>query len=84
MVRITERSRLERVEHILGSGSGVLDFAVEGESSYYTWEGEEDSDWVVDDVDYVENDDEDRFILYPEEDFFICEIENESVQCWSE
>ncbi|MFC7141825.1 hypothetical protein ACFQMA_18565 [Halosimplex aquaticum] len=84
MVRITERSRLERVEHILGSGSGILDFAVEGEPNYYTWEGNEGSDWVIDDVDYVENDDEDRFILYPEEDFFICEIEDESVQCWSE
>jgi hypothetical protein len=27
---------LKRVEHILGSGTGMLDFAVAGESEYYT------------------------------------------------
>jgi hypothetical protein len=82
---------LERVEHILASGTGTLDFAVEGESNYYTWRGTENADWTVIGVDRVENDDEDRLLLYPTGDFFICEIVADAeegnrgpVQCRSE
>ena len=91
MVRISQDRRFERVEHIEVSVSGILDFAVEGDSTRYTWDGVEDADWTVDDVEYAENGDEDRFYLYPEEDYFICEIEataeegNEGpVRCWCE
>lgn len=38
MARITQSTRLDRVQHIVGSGSGMLDFAVEGEDDYYTWD----------------------------------------------
>jgi hypothetical protein len=84
MSHITQTTRLERVEHILGSGTGTLDFAVEGEEEYYTWEGNEDADWDVEDVESVENVDEDRFLIYPEEAYFICEIdaERDVVRCW--
>jgi hypothetical protein len=34
MTRINQSTRLERVEHILGSGSGIRDFAIENERSY--------------------------------------------------
>lgn len=91
MPRIAQRTTLERVEHILGSGVGTLDFAVEGESEYYTWIGTEDADWEIEDVTIVENTDEDRFILYPEGDYFTCEIaavgekgNDGPVHCWSE
>lgn len=90
MPTITERTKLEQVEHILASGSGVLDFAVAGEDNYYTWRGTEEADWRVDDVRCVENAEEDRLILYPEGDF-TCEInaENEEnnagpVRCFCE
>ncbi|MWG36109.1 hypothetical protein [Halomarina oriensis] len=83
--------RLERVEHILGSGSGVLGFAIDGQNQYETWVGVEDAEWTVYGVKSVENAEEDRFVMYPEEDYFICEItseksggEDKSVQCWSE
>ena len=56
---IAQQTRLERVEHILGSGTGILDFAVESESGYRTWRGAEDADWEVEDVARIENDDED-------------------------
>lgn len=88
MPEITQSTRLERVEHILGSGTGTLDFAVEGEQGYYTWEGGEESEWTVDDVCRVENAEEDRFVLYPEESHFVCEVEitesSVSVECWCE
>lgn len=74
MPEVIEQMRLERVEHILTSGTGTLDFAVEGEESYYTWRGTEDSDWTVEDVDRVENVEEDRILLEPEGDYFTCEI----------
>ena len=84
MSRITRTTRLERVEHILGSGSGVLDFAIEGEAAYRTWEGKEDADWNVEDVDSVENASEDRFLIYPEAEYFTCEIDADRgvVDCW--
>lgn len=72
---ITTRTVLEKVEHIVGSGAGVLDFAVVGEDHYYTWNGTEDANWTIEDVDYVENIEEDRFILHPEGEYFTCEIE---------
>ena len=91
MARITQSTRLSRVQHIVGSGTGVLDFAVDGEDGYYTWDGNEDADWEIEDVASVENIDEDRFILYPEGEFFVCEIESEGeeqntgpVHCWCE
>lgn len=91
MVRISQTTRLERVQHIIGSGTGTLDFAVEGDESYNTWDGLEDADWQVEDVASVENIEEDRFIMYPEGDFFTCEIESNGeegnkgpVHCWCE
>jgi hypothetical protein len=73
---VTEKIVLDRVEHILGSGTGTLDFAVEGENGYYTW--------------HVVNVDEDRFEIRPET-VFTCEIpadgeeNNEGpVRCWCE
>jgi hypothetical protein len=91
MTRISQTTRLDKVQHIIGSGSGVLDFAVESENSYYTWDGSEDADWEVNDVAQVENIEEDRFIMYPKNEFFICEIESAGeegntgpVQCWCE
>lgn len=91
MPRITTSTRLEQVEFILGSGTGVIDFAVAGEDAYYTWDGVEDADWSVEDVKLVENDDEDRFVLYPEGEYFICEIDadeeglnGDRVRCWCE
>lgn len=74
MPTITESRTLREVEQILASGSGVLDFSVAGESEYYTWWGVEDADWTVEDVDRVENETEDRFIIYPEGQYFVCEI----------
>ncbi|MCO8242986.1 hypothetical protein [Haladaptatus sp. AB643] len=91
MTRISQTTRLEKVEHIVGSGSGLLDFAVKGENGYDTWEGNEDADWTVEDVDSVQNVEEDRYIMYPEGDYFICEIEADTeernsgpVRCWCE
>ena len=74
MPHIVQSTTLDAVEHILISGTGVLDFAVAGEDDYYTWLGTEDADWTVEDVSRVENGDEDRVILYPDADTFICEI----------
>ena len=91
MTRISQSIRLERVEHILGSGTGILDFAVKGEHDYYTWGGTEDSDWTVENVGRIENTTEDRYLIHPEGQYFICEIEadgeegNEGpVRCWCE
>ncbi|GAB3680442.1 hypothetical protein GCM10028857_03170 [Salinarchaeum chitinilyticum] len=91
MPLISQETVLTDVEHILGSGGGTLDFAVAGENSYYTWHGVEDAEWSVEGVERVENDDEDRFLIYPEGDFFTCEIgadgeEHNSgpVHCYSE
>jgi len=50
MARITQSTRLSRVQHIVGSGTGVLDFAVDGEDDYCTWDGNEDAEWEVEDV----------------------------------
>jgi hypothetical protein len=72
---IKTRTTLGKVEHIVGSGTGILDFAVAEKDDYYTWNGTEDAEWTVKDVDYVENIEEDRFILYPEGDYFTCKIE---------
>lgn len=90
MPRISQDITLDKVEHILGSGTGLLDFAVENED-YYTWEGLEDAEWTIDDIDYIENDEEDRYLIYPEGDYFICEIEADQeeanigpVRCWCE
>lgn len=74
MPTISQRTVLHEVEHILASGNGTLDFAVSGENNYYTWHGDEDSEWTVEDVDRIENVEEDRLVIYPEEEFFTCEI----------
>lgn len=91
MPRISQATRLEQVEHIIGSGTGLLDFAVEGDSGYYTWEGDEDANWTIEDIDHVENIEEDRFVMYPEGEYFTCEIdayvEEDNigpVRCWCE
>lgn len=90
MPQVSADTKLTKVEHILGSGTGTLDFAVQGETNYYTWDGAEDADWAIDDVARVENNSEDRFILYPEAEYFICEIEDpdevgtEEIRCWCE
>lgn len=91
MARISQTTRLEEVEHILGSGTGTLDFAVKGENDYYTWEGNEEEDWTIENVDRVKNVEDDRFILYPSSEYFICEIgangeegNKGPVQCWCE
>jgi hypothetical protein len=77
MPQVSQRTVLEGVEHILGSGNGTLDFAVEGENQYYTWRGNEDAEWDVENVDRIENAEEDRFVIYPEGEYFVCEIEAE-------
>mgnify|MGYP000318432668 CR=1 FL=1 len=74
MPTITEDTVLTDVDHILASCTGVLDFSVVNEDSYYTWWGMEDAEWVVEDIDSVENVDEDRIIFYPEGESFTCEI----------
>jgi hypothetical protein len=91
MPRIARPVKLERVEHILGSGSGTLDFAVDGEPDYLTWDGGEDAEWEITDVERIENAEEDRFILYPQGNYFTCKIEADSeehnagpVHCWCE
>jgi len=88
VIRVSPPARLEGVQHIIGSGTGVLEFAVEGESEYYAWEGSEDAEWEVDDVGRVENIEEDRFIMYPAGECFVCEVEEGAsggvVRCWSE
>lgn len=90
MPTISQSIRLDEVEHILGSGSGTLDFAVRGDNSYYTWHGTEDADWEIDGVATVRNVEEDRFEMLPEGESFVCEIEasseegnSGSVYCWS-
>ena len=75
MTSVSQKTVLDKVEHILASGTGTLDFAVEGERDYYTWRGSEEADWEVEDVARVENADEDRFVIYPEGEYFVCEIE---------
>ena len=75
MTSVSQKTVLDEVEHILASGTGTLDFAVEGEDDYYTWRGSEEADWEVEDVARVENADEDRFVIYPEGEYFVCEIE---------
>lgn len=74
MTVVSQKTVLREVEHILGSGNGTLDFAVKGEEDYYTWNGVEDADWDVEDVARVENVEEDRFIMYPADETFTCEI----------
>jgi hypothetical protein len=92
MPKINQETGFERVQHIIGSGTGVLDFAVDGKDEYYTWEGSEEADWEVEDVERVENIEEDRFVMYPVGEYFVCEIESASegggvagsrVRCWS-
>jgi hypothetical protein len=91
MTTITTDVRLDSVEHILANGSGTLDFAVAGEDGYTTWRGTEDADWNFDDVGGVENVDEDRFIVYPDGEYFVCDVnaagEEQNpgpVECWCE
>lgn len=91
MPRISKTTKLERVEHIIGSGTGVLDFAVENENGYQTWECNEESDWEIQDVERVGNFEEGRFIFHPDGEFFTCEVESEGeegnsgpVRCWCE
>ncbi|WP_142860633.1 hypothetical protein [Salinigranum halophilum] len=74
MAVITDDIVLDQVEHILGSGTGTLDFAVSDEQEYFTWHGVEDAEWSISGVGRVENDDEDRFIMYPQGEYFHCEI----------
>ena len=91
MSTISQSTRLERVEHVLGSANGVLDFAVEGRNEHVTSWGTDDAEWTVEDVDRIESAEEGRFIIFPEGDYFVCEIEAESeehntgpVRCWCE
>jgi len=91
MPSIAQPVVLEKVEHILASGTGILDFAVEGENDYYTWRGSEEADWEVENVGQVENADEDRFVIYPKGGYFVCEIDADgeenndgSVRCYCE
>jgi len=91
MVRITQQRKFDKVEHILGSGTGILDFAIEGEDGYYTWSGTEEADWEIRDVETIENAEEDRFIIFPEGDYFKCDINAQceegntgTVRCWCE
>jgi len=86
MNQITQTTQLNSVEHILASGTGILDFAIEDESAYRTWEGTEDSDWSIEDIESVENADEDRFVMYPRGAYFRCEIDADRgvVRCWCE
>ena len=74
MPRVSAGTTLTQIEHILCSGTGTLDFAIEGEEQYYTWEGEEDADWTVSNVERIQNEDEDRIIIWPDEGYFSCEI----------
>jgi hypothetical protein len=85
MPHVSAYTKLTNVEHILGSGTGTLDFAVGGEDEYFTWDGTEEAEWSVEDVEQVDNSSEDRFILYPKEEYFICKIIDdgtEQVHCW--
>ena len=75
MTSVSQKTVLDKVEHILASGTGTLDFAVKGENDYYTWRGSEEADWEVEDVARVENADEDRSVIYPEGEYFVCEID---------
>lgn len=91
MATISQTRHLECVEHILASGTGVLDFAIEGQDDYLTWWGSGDADWTVRGADSIENAEEDRFVIYPEGEYFVCEIEAQGeegnsgpVRCWSE
>jgi len=88
---ISQSTVLDEVKHVLASGTGTLNFAVEGENNYYTWRGSEEADWQIEDVDRVENTDEDLFVTYPEGKYFVCEIEangeennNGPVRCYSQ
>lgn len=72
---VSQKTVLRDVEHIIGSGNGTLDFAVKGEDGYYTWNGVEDADWDVENVERIENGDEDRFIMYPAGETFTCEVD---------
>jgi hypothetical protein len=75
MPSVKQPKSLKQVEHILASGTGTVDFAVEGENEYYTWRGSEEGDWEVDDVARLENAEEDRVVIYPESEYFVCEID---------
>ncbi len=91
MSTITEDIVLREVEHILGSGNGTLDFAVAGENDYYTWRGCEEADWTITDTGRIENVEEDRIVIFPEGEYFVCEIKadteesnNGPVRCFCE
>lgn len=91
MPYIDSPRQLEKVEYIEASGTGVLDFAVADRDTPLTWSGVEDADWTVEDVASVENVDEDRFVLWPQGEYFTCDIQAEQdennlgpVRCWVE
>jgi hypothetical protein len=75
MPRVSAETELKHVEYISASGRATLDFAVKDKDDYHTWEGDkEDSDWTVENIQRVENGSEDRFVIFPEEDYFTCRI----------
>jgi hypothetical protein len=62
-------------------------------AEYYRWDGREDADWEITGVERIENIEEDRVIIYPKGEYFVCEIDVASdtgavtencVHCWSE
>jgi hypothetical protein len=91
MPLVSQKTVLRQVEHVLASGNGTLDFAVAGDDEYHTWRGHEEADWTVEDAGRVENADEDRLVIYPEGEYFVCEIAAEDeefnhgpVRCYCE
>jgi hypothetical protein len=78
MPTIADNLVLDRVEHILASGTGVLDFGVVGEDQYYSWWGTEDADWTVKNIGSIQNTEDDRIVFYPANDYFTCEIAADS------
>jgi len=90
MERIAQDTKLTGVERIVGSGTGTIDFEL-GNGELYIWDGAEDADWSVKNIDYIENGAEDRIVMHPEGEHFVCEISadgeeyNEGpVRCWCE
>jgi hypothetical protein len=75
MTVVSQKTFLRGVKRILGSGNGTVEFAIRGEEDYYTWNGVEDADWDVEDFARVEHIEEDRFIMYPANEKYPCEID---------
>jgi hypothetical protein len=57
-------NRPSRVQRIVGSGTEILNFAVDGKEDYYTWDGNEEADRKIEYVASVQNIVEYRFIIY--------------------